>query len=1234
LYGVLVRARRGPGSQNRRFPARAESESLIACGAPLHTAGLHEVRVSVPGVGRASFQEPRRGVLEYAGVIDGIEPAAGSAYGGHAVSVFGAGFPSGTGPWGVEGGVAAELTGADYGHINITTTRHLGCPAAALTAGATAASCHLHGDLQTVSLRHRHPDLRVVNHALYGTPGADVSCWDVDNATDIPENTEASKVCDGDLGSHWFSAMPSTGGVPRPHDAPRVVQFAFSEPAVLTSYQIFTASHASLCPQYWVVYGSNDRAQPQAVISNVTRHQCTGGNNEPLSMCDYACHARCHTVYGSAGHINCRAENEEDAVGPCSQGACAEASCETVDGEYTCGFTRSEPRAWGGVTYHLDAPGVYEFVRFEFGPPRQPCAGVQVHEVLWNARGRSSAVVPARTGEAGSGRRRAEASGSAAVAGSREHREDTPSDSAADAMQFHRGRRRMQGEGDAGADGAPQLCAELDVNTCCRPLTDVGFPSFRFDLSGSCTDMHAGSSCSVSCGERAWKKPASNKWADYLSEELHRKENFTFTCPEGNLREQNNFPGLGPACVENEHKNFPWAASGSNAADLAACAAVVELQDVAACAAIATAVTNHDDGAQNQACTYVSDVSTPEELLDMKNNECTLCNQPGCEPAPRGTRFVKVRHTPGYSKHLQIGEVEVFVDGYMPEDESALDKAGTCAQTNAVACADATTPGCRSDGGADFEDACAGHTTFAACLAVDADIGCIASECVHDCTFTDHNVASLYAYQRRTGVGYTDDMVTIQGWMWKSYNFNPNNHHHMHWRGGDVAQRKKIRDGRLNRGNNDADYCLSLWEGDPNHVSVTLDLGGYFNVSAVRVWSCDSCGGANGALGAWNQPNYAKHFGQTLLDHLTVELYEDKAVTEDVVSVSGALLASRSSLSEVPQRSHAFFNFLDQPTPPVAYSKVGCYMDNWWDQPRDLAVTTSPTSPTSRADTVSTLVLDHLLGFPRASKVDHMNRFGSFEDSLDKPFTNACALRCHGFAFFAIDWEHKCSCDNDYGAYGTSHCGHSWIYSLEDGAICSGDDDGSAVRACVAPAGADNDTVAAVAAVAGLGDGAETPLAARCKLAGGHYVNTTPLVPCALNAAESGCAVAGGNCWYRPAIVAPPAEHQYHQTRGSTPLVDSISPASGVGGTSITIRGQRLSTTTAVLFDGLPATILSVPNDQTVHVIAPEHPGGTYPVVVQTGLGRAGRVVGAPTFEYTLLVDAVRQQDRVVPIWP
>ena len=112
------------------------------------------------------------------------------------------------------------------------------------------------------------------------------------------------------------------------------------------------------------------------------------------------------------------------------------------------------------------------------------------------------------------------------------------------------------------------------------------------------------------------------------------------------------------------------------------------------------------------------------------------------------------------------------------------------------------------------------------------------------------------------------------------------------------------------------------------------------------------------------------------------------------------------------------------------------------------------------------------------------------------------------------------------------------------------------------------------------------------------------------------------------------AEHQYHQTRGSTPLVDSISPASGVGGTSITIRGQRLSTTTAVLFDGLPATILSVPNDQTVHVIAPEHPGGTYPVVVQTGLGRAGRVVGAPTFEYTLLVDAVRQQDRVVPIWP
>ena len=46
---------------------------------------------------------------------------------------------------------------------------------------------------------------------------------------------------------------------------------------------------------------------------------------------------------------------------------------------------------------------------------------------------------------------------------------------------------------------------------------------------------------------------------------------------------------------------------------------------------------------------------------------------------------------------------------------------GSCAQTAAVACADAVTAGCKSDGGVGFEDACAAPTDSVACLAVDAD---------------------------------------------------------------------------------------------------------------------------------------------------------------------------------------------------------------------------------------------------------------------------------------------------------------------------------------------------------------------------------------------------------------------------------------------------------------------------------------------------------------------------------
>jgi hypothetical protein len=56
---------------------------------------------------------------------------------------------------------------------------------------------------------------------------------------------------------------------------------------------------------------------------------------------------------------------------------------------------------------------------------------------------------------------------------------------------------------------------------------------------------------------------------------------------------------------------------------------------------------------------------------------------------------------------------------------------GTCAQTTAVTCTDATTAGCESDGYGGFTDACTALTNSAACLTVDQD-----SDVAQDCTFT------------------------------------------------------------------------------------------------------------------------------------------------------------------------------------------------------------------------------------------------------------------------------------------------------------------------------------------------------------------------------------------------------------------------------------------------------------------------------------------------------------------
>ena len=60
-------------------------------------------------------------------------------------------------------------------------------------------------------------------------------------------------------------------------------------------------------------------------------------------------------------------------------------------------------------------------------------------------------------------------------------------------------------------------------------------------------------------------------------------------------------------------------------------------------------------------------------------------------------------------------------DGPQWTAAACAESAGTCAQTTAVACADATTAGCQADDAGGFEDACAALTTSVACLAVDAD---------------------------------------------------------------------------------------------------------------------------------------------------------------------------------------------------------------------------------------------------------------------------------------------------------------------------------------------------------------------------------------------------------------------------------------------------------------------------------------------------------------------------------
>lgn len=79
--------------------------------------------------------------------------------------------------------------------------------------------------------------------------------------------------------------------------------------------------------------------------------------------------------------------------------------------------------------------------------------------------------------------------------------------------------------------------------------------------------------------------------------------------------------------------------------------------------------------------------------------------------------------------------------------------------------------------------------------------------------------------------------------------------------------------------------------------------------------------------------------------------------------------------------------------------------------------------------------------------------------------------------------------------------------------------------------------------------------------------------------------------------------------------VTVLTPASGVaaGGTAVSLTGTGLSGTTAVLFDGLAATAVSVVSDGEVTLTTPAHALGAVDVVVVTP---AGAVTEASGFTY------------------
>jgi len=89
-----------------------------------------------------------------------------------------------------------------------------------------------------------------------------------------------------------------------------------------------------------------------------------------------------------------------------------------------------------------------------------------------------------------------------------------------------------------------------------------------------------------------------------------------------------------------------------------------------------------------------------------------------------------------------------------------------------------------------------------------------------------------------------------------------------------------------------------------------------------------------------------------------------------------------------------------------------------------------------------------------------------------------------------------------------------------------------------------------------------------------------------------------------------------------TPVVSSVSPSSGptAGGTTVTLTGTGLATTSAVTFDGVAGSALTVVTDGEVTVVTPAHAAGDVDVVVTTAGGSA-TVVDGFTFVAPTLTD-------------